>query len=87
MKNLPLNFIVSTINKLQTIFQFKNVLTKCIDPIFEEQMYREAIKETFEENSYIMCEAFFRSNLVEDLSDEVFSNNIQWKTKGPLNKR
>lgn len=34
-----------------------------------------------------MCEEFFTSNMINMVSDEVFSNDLEWKEKGPLNKR
>jgi len=59
----------------------------CIDPMFENAMYKEAIRETFIRDGFIMCEGFFKSGMVEMLSNEIFSNDMQWKIKGPLNKR
>jgi len=59
----------------------------CIEPMFEESMYREAIRETFIKNGYIMCDGFFKTSMLDILSNEIFSNDIHWKIKGPLNKR
>lgn len=63
------------------------MLVKCIDDIYNDIEYREIIKETFTTNGYIMCHKFFKSEVVEMLSNELFSNNVQWKVKGPMNKR
>lgn len=59
----------------------------CIDAMFDQPIFKEAIRETFIVDGYIMCEGFFKPSMVEVLSNEIFSNDLQWKTKGPLNKR
>lgn len=55
--------------------------------MFEQHIYREAVREMFTKCGYIMCEAFFRPNVVKNLSNQMYSNDLPWKTKGPLNKR
>lgn len=64
-----------------------NISRKCIEGIFEQPLFREAIKETFKKDGFIMCEGFFRPNMVDYLSNHVFSNALNWKIRGPLNKR
>jgi len=65
----------------------KTVAEMCIEPMFEESIYREAIRETFIANGYIMCDGFFKPSMLDILSNEIFSNSMHWKIKGPLNKR
>ncbi|XP_029344824.1 uncharacterized protein LOC100575121 isoform X1 [Acyrthosiphon pisum] len=60
---------------------------KCIEGIFEKPLFREAIKETFKKDGFIMCEGFFKPDMVDYLSNHVFSNALNWKIRGPLNKR
>jgi len=55
--------------------------------MFEEPLYREAIKETFKKDGFIMCEGFFKADIIDFLTDDVFSNSMKWKIRGPLNKR
>ncbi|CAI6367906.1 unnamed protein product [Macrosiphum euphorbiae] len=64
-----------------------NISIMCIEDIFEKSLFREAIKETFKKDGFIMCEGFFKTQMVDYLSNDVFSNDLNWKIKGPLNKR
>lgn len=75
-----------SIIKMKNIFQSKACLERCFDQIYEDPMFREAIKDTFTNDGYIMCEGFFKQSMLDILSNEIFSNDIQWKIKGPLNK-
>lgn len=60
----------------------------CISPMFNDPIFREAIKETYNNaGGYIMCDEFFKSDMNDVLSNELFSNDLQWKIKGPINKR
>lgn len=59
----------------------------CLDSMFEDHLFREAIRDTFLKDGFIMCEGFFKTNMVDILSNEIFSNDLKWKIKGPLNKR
>lgn len=65
----------------------RSVAEMCIEPMFEEPIFREAIRDTFIKDGFIMCEGFFKSSMVDHLSNEIFSNNMHWKIKGPLNKK
>jgi len=69
------------------MFQCDKITKKCIESIFEKPLFREAIKETFKKDGFIMCEGFFTSKMVDYLSNEIFSNGMKWKIRGPLNKR
>ncbi|XP_022180958.1 prolyl 3-hydroxylase OGFOD1 isoform X2 [Myzus persicae] len=64
-----------------------DITKKCIESIFERPLFREAIKETFKKDGFIMCEGFFTQNMVDYLSNDIFSNDMNWKISGPLNKR
>lgn len=55
--------------------------------MFDQPLFKEAIRETFSVDGYIMCEGFLKSPMVVCLSNEIFSNDLEWKIKGPLNKR
>lgn len=55
--------------------------------MYEQTLYREAIRETFTNDGFIMCDGFFKPIMVEMLSNEIFSNDLKWNIKGPLNKR
>lgn len=59
----------------------------CIESMYDEPLYREAIRETFTNDGFIMCDGFFKPAMVDILSNEIFSNDLQWNIKGPLNKR
>lgn len=72
--------------KVKNIFQSKACSEMCIETIFEDSLFREAIQETFTNDGYVMCEGFFKQGMVDVLSNEIFSNDLQWKIKGPLNK-
>lgn len=86
--NLPTYwfFIVYYI-KIKIIFQSKSCTGMSIESMFEDPLFREAIHDTFLKDGFIMCEGFFKSKMVEFISNEVFSNDLEWKEKGPLNKR
>uniref|UniRef100_A0A2H8TJ70 uS12 prolyl 3-hydroxylase n=1 Tax=Melanaphis sacchari TaxID=742174 RepID=A0A2H8TJ70_9HEMI len=58
-----------------------------IDPMYQDNMYREAVRDIFIRDGFIMCEGFFKPCMVDILSNEIFSNSMNWKIKGPLNKR
>lgn len=88
MYSQPLKFHSPIFTPLSVSFErFKNVTEMCIESIFEQPMFREAIRDTFLKDGFIMCEGFFTLNMVNMLSNELFSNNMKWKIKGPLNKR
>lgn len=59
----------------------------CINSIFEDPSFKESVKEEFASNGFIMWEGFFKRNMVDMLSNELFSNDLKWQIKGPLNKR
>lgn len=69
------------------IFQSKSCTGMSIESMFEDPMFREAIQETFIKDGFIMCEGFFKQTLVDLVSNEMFSNDLEWKVKGPINKR
>lgn len=72
--------------KVKNIFQSKTCSGMSISKIYEDPLFREAIQETFNQDKFIMCERFFKSHMLDILSNEIFSNDLQWKIKGPLNK-
>lgn len=72
--------------KPKTPFQI-NMLMMCMEGMYNDSLFRESIKETFSGDGYIMCHGFFKPDMVELLSNELFSNNLQWLLKGPFNKR
>lgn len=45
------------------------------------------MKEVFNNHGFIMWQGFFKGPMVDSLSNEIFSNDLEWKVKGPLNKR
>lgn len=56
--------------------------------MYNDPIFREAIRDTFvSSGGYIMCDEFFKPDMVDLLSNEIFANDLQWKIKGPVNKR
>lgn len=68
------------------MFQRKT-LQKCMSSMYVDPIFKEVIKETFSKVGYIMCDNFFKPEMIEVLSNEIFSNRLNWDIKGPLNKR
>lgn len=59
----------------------------CIEDMYNDFLFRETIKETFSGDGHILLHGFFKPSMVEMLFNELFSNDLQWKVKGPLNKK
>jgi len=72
--------------KWKIMFQI-NTMMMCMENVYNDFLFRETIRETFICDGYIMLLAFFKSSMVEMLSNELFSNELQWKVEGPLNKK
>lgn len=63
------------------------MLEKSVSSIYIDPVFKEVIKETFSKVGYIMCDNFFKPEMIKVLSNEIFSNLLNWDIKGPLNKR
>lgn len=68
------------------MFQNK-ILNLSLSALYKEELFREAMNETYQGETYLLCNDFFTQNVVNNLSNEIFTDNLQWKTKGPANKR
>lgn len=58
----------------------------CIEPTYFDPKFKDFIHDQFNNDGYGVCGDFFKSAIVDDLSDEIFSNDLKWEIKGPLNK-
>ncbi|VVC45023.1 Hypothetical protein CINCED_3A023091 [Cinara cedri] len=59
---------------------------RSIEKTYFERNFRKYIKEGFNTDGYGVCGQFFNSVALDGLSSALFSNNLKWEIKGPLNK-
>jgi len=72
--------------KWKIMFQI-NRMMKCIKDKYNDVFFKKTIKKTFIEDECILLHEFFKPSMVKMLCNELFSNDLQWKVKGPLNKK
>ncbi|XP_050436203.1 prolyl 3-hydroxylase OGFOD1 isoform X2 [Adelges cooleyi] len=70
-----------------TVSKTKTYASEFIETIFEDPDYREIVRESFVGDGFIMLEGFFKQEMVDIFSNEIFSNDLKWQVNGPLNKR
>lgn len=68
------------------MFQNEQFVRMCIEPTYHDPMFRRYIQNHFKEDGYGACGDFFKPIVINGLSDELFSNDLQWEIKGPSNR-
>ncbi|KAK7869148.1 hypothetical protein R5R35_006609 [Gryllus longicercus] len=79
-ESLPLRLPPRPPSDAEALFEY-------INPVYLGENYHQEVSEIFEEQSQISLSEFLKENVYDTLCSALRSDNIQWKKRGPPNRR